>query len=90
MSHPQGRHASADEIAASAYQAVALDDKYDGAPVQVRVVMGKEPKHFMSMFKGKLLIFEVGLGFSWMGFIRCMYFIFSGFLLLLSVSNILS
>nr|CAB3267612.1 villin-1 [Phallusia mammillata] len=56
----QGRHATQDEIAASAFQAVALDDKYDGAPVQIRVVMGKEPKHFMSIFKGKLLIFEGG------------------------------
>lgn len=56
----QGRHATQDEIAASAYMAVALDDKYGGAPVQVRVVMGKEPKHFMAMFKGKLIIYEGG------------------------------
>uniref|UniRef100_H2ZGB1 Gelsolin-like domain-containing protein n=1 Tax=Ciona savignyi TaxID=51511 RepID=H2ZGB1_CIOSA len=44
----------------SAFHAVALDDKYDGAPVQIRVIMGKEPKHFMAMFKGKLIIFEGG------------------------------
>uniref|UniRef100_H2ZGB4 HP domain-containing protein n=1 Tax=Ciona savignyi TaxID=51511 RepID=H2ZGB4_CIOSA len=56
----QGRHATADEITASAFHAVALDDKYDGAPVQIRVIMGKEPKHFMAMFKGKLIIFEGG------------------------------
>lgn len=36
-----------------------MDDKYGGAPVQVRVVMGKEPKHFMAMFKGKLIVYEV-------------------------------
>lgn len=56
----QGRHATQDEIAASAFHTVALDDKFGGAPVQVRVVMGKEPKHFMAMFKGKLIIYEGG------------------------------
>ena len=55
----QGRHASQDELAASAYQAVEVDRQFDGAPVQVRVTMGKEPRHFMAIFKGKLVIFEV-------------------------------
>ncbi|KAB0391714.1 hypothetical protein E2I00_009357 [Balaenoptera physalus] len=56
----QGRHASQDELAASAYQAVEVDRQFDGAPVQVRVTMGKEPRHFMAIFKGKLVIFEGG------------------------------
>lgn len=56
----QGRHASQDELAASAYQAVEVDRQLDGAPVQVRVAMGKEPRHFMAIFKGKLVIFEGG------------------------------
>ncbi|CAN9512287.1 unnamed protein product [Ophioblennius macclurei] len=56
----QGRHASQDEVTASAFQAVALDDKYGGQPVQVRVTMGKEPRHFMTIFKGKMVIFEGG------------------------------
>uniref|UniRef100_A0A673ZB71 Advillin n=1 Tax=Salmo trutta TaxID=8032 RepID=A0A673ZB71_SALTR len=56
----QGRHASQDEIAASAFQAVALDQKYGDQPVQVRITMGKEPRHFMAMFKGKMVIFEGG------------------------------
>ncbi|XP_030632518.1 advillin [Chanos chanos] len=56
----QGRHASQDELAASAFQAVNLDQKYNGQPVQVRVTMGKEPRHFMAMFKGKMVIFEGG------------------------------
>ncbi|XP_041817129.1 villin-1 [Chelmon rostratus] len=56
----QGRHATKDEITACAYQAVNVDNKYNGAPVQVRVVMGKEPRHFLSIFKGKLIIFEGG------------------------------
>ncbi|KAM3860692.1 advillin [Diretmus argenteus] len=58
----QGRHATQDEITACAYQAVNVDNKYNGAPVQVRVVMGKEPRHFLAIFKGKLIIFEGGTG----------------------------
>uniref|UniRef100_A0A3Q1HWR2 Villin-like n=1 Tax=Acanthochromis polyacanthus TaxID=80966 RepID=A0A3Q1HWR2_9TELE len=58
----QGRHATTDEITACAYQAVNVDNKYNGAPVQVRVVMGKEPRHFLAIFKGKFLIFEGGTG----------------------------
>ncbi|XP_035268680.1 advillin [Anguilla anguilla] len=57
-----GRHATQDEITACAYQAVNVDNKYNGAPVQVRVTMGKEPRHFMAIFKGKLIIFEGGTG----------------------------
>uniref|UniRef100_A0A8B9JLV8 Advillin n=1 Tax=Astyanax mexicanus TaxID=7994 RepID=A0A8B9JLV8_ASTMX len=56
----QGRHATQDELAASAFQAVTVDQQYGGEPVQVRVTMGKEPRHFMAMFKGKLVIFEGG------------------------------
>ncbi|XP_063808367.1 advillin [Pseudophryne corroboree] len=56
----QGRHASQDELAASAYLAVQLDQDFNGEPVQVRVCMGKEPRHFMAIFKGKLVIFEGG------------------------------
>ncbi|KAM9839452.1 villin-1 [Aulostomus maculatus] len=58
----QGRHATKDEVTACAYQAVNVDNKYNGAPVQVRVVMGKEPRHFLAIFKGKLIIFEGGTG----------------------------
>uniref|UniRef100_A0A8D0CMD3 Advillin n=1 Tax=Sander lucioperca TaxID=283035 RepID=A0A8D0CMD3_SANLU len=47
-------------IAASAFQAVYLDQKYGDEPVQVRTTMGKEPRHFMAMFKGKMVIFEGG------------------------------
>lgn len=56
----QGRHASQDELAASAFQAVSLDQKYGGQPVQVRITMGKEPRHFMAIFKGKMVVFEGG------------------------------
>lgn len=55
----QGRHASKDEIAECATQADIIDNEYKGAPVQVRVVMGKEPRQFLALFKGKFIIFEV-------------------------------
>ncbi|KAG8432266.1 hypothetical protein GDO86_016781 [Hymenochirus boettgeri] len=56
----QGRHASQDEITASAYQAVILDQEYNDQPVQVRVTMGKEPSHLMAIFKGKMVVYEGG------------------------------
>ncbi|XP_077185065.1 advillin [Paroedura picta] len=56
----QGRHATVDELAASAYQAVEVDQQLQGEPVQVRVSMGKEPQHFLAIFKGKLVIYEGG------------------------------
>lgn len=58
----QGRQASTDELAASAYQAVALDQKYNNEPVQIRVTMGKEPAHLMAIFKGKMVVYAVSTG----------------------------
>ncbi|KAM9443774.1 advillin [Clarias gariepinus] len=55
-----GRHASQDELGACAFHAVTMDQKYNNQPVQVRVTMGKEPRHFMAMFKGKMVVFEGG------------------------------
>ncbi|CAI9540027.1 unnamed protein product, partial [Staurois parvus] len=55
-----GRHATQDEITASAFHAVELDRKYQDQPVQIRVTMGKEPKHFQAIFKGKMIIYEGG------------------------------
>ncbi|WP_411022947.1 gelsolin-like protein, partial [Salmonella sp. s51228] len=56
----QGQESTQDEKEASALHAVALDDKYDGAPVQVRVVQGKEPSHFMKIFEGQFIIHSGG------------------------------
>ena len=47
----QGRDSTKDEVGASALLAKELDDAMGGAPVQVRVVQGKEPGHFRSLFK---------------------------------------
>jgi hypothetical protein len=56
----QGRDSSADEKAAAALQAKALDDAMGGYPVQVRVVQGKEPAHFHSLFKGRMVVHAGG------------------------------
>ncbi len=51
---------SQDEKGASALWAKNLDDKYGGAPVQVRVVQNKEPDHFLLLFKNKFVVHEGG------------------------------
>ncbi|XP_004674351.1 PREDICTED: villin-1 [Condylura cristata] len=56
----QGSQASQDEIAASAYQAVFLDQQYNNEPVQIRVPMGKEPPHLMAIFKGQMVVYQGG------------------------------
>lgn len=48
-----------DEITACALNAIELDKKHGDEAVQVRVTMGKEPAHFLAIFKGKLVIYEV-------------------------------
>lgn len=55
-----GRHSSVDEIGTAALKATELDDKYGGAPVQVRVTQNKEPLHMLSLFQGKFVVHEGG------------------------------
>uniref|UniRef100_A0AAQ5ZIL6 Gelsolin-like domain-containing protein n=1 Tax=Amphiprion ocellaris TaxID=80972 RepID=A0AAQ5ZIL6_AMPOC len=52
----QGLKCSQDELAASAILAVSLDDSMGGVAEQVRVTQGHEPPHFVTIFKGKLVI----------------------------------
>ncbi|XP_060723273.1 scinderin like b [Tachysurus vachellii] len=56
----QGLKCTQDELAASAFLTVQLDDSMGGAPVQVRVTQGQEPPHLMSLFKGKPMIIHTG------------------------------
>lgn len=56
----QGVNSTADERGASALIAKDMDDARGGAPVQVRVVQGKEPNHFLRLFKGKFIVHEGG------------------------------
>ncbi|KAK1876179.1 Gelsolin, partial [Dissostichus eleginoides] len=52
----QGADSSVDEVGASAFLTVQLDDELGGAAVQVRVVQGKEPAHLMSLFGGQPMV----------------------------------
>ncbi|GJQ68568.1 hypothetical protein Trydic_g14415 [Trypoxylus dichotomus] len=56
----QGNESSIDEKASSAIHAVKLDNDLSGAATQIRVVQGHEPKHFLHIFKGQLIIFLGG------------------------------
>ena len=56
----QGVHSSADERGASALLARDLDDSLHGEPQQVRVVQGKEPAHFLTLFKGRMVVHRGG------------------------------
>ncbi|KAG8223496.1 hypothetical protein J437_LFUL004964, partial [Ladona fulva] len=56
----QGKDSSQDEKAASALHAIRLDNEVSGKAVQVRVTQGHEPRHFLRIFKGKLVIFMGG------------------------------
>ncbi|XP_058484497.1 scinderin like b [Solea solea] len=56
----QGHKCTTDELGASAYLTVKLDDSMGGSPVQVRVTQGQEPPHLMSLFQGKPMIIHSG------------------------------
>mmetsp|Transcript_27256 Transcript_27256/g.70651 ORF Transcript_27256/g.70651 Transcript_27256/m.70651 type:complete len:415 (-) Transcript_27256:108-1352(-) len=56
----QGHQSSTDEKAASAFLTAQLDQEYNDAPVQVRVVQGKEPAHFRTLFKGRMIVHHGG------------------------------
>lgn len=55
----QGKESTNDEKAASALHAVRLDNEIGGA-IQVRVVQGNEPRHFLKLFKGRMITFMGG------------------------------
>merc|ERR1719270_812633 len=56
----QGGQSTTDEKAASAINAVRVDDELGGKAIQVRVVQGREPRHFLKMFNGKMVVFSGG------------------------------
>merc|ERR1719473_2402686 len=56
----QGRNSTQDEKGASALLAMKMDDELGGAATQVRVVQGKEPSHFLTVFKGSMVIHSGG------------------------------
>ncbi|KAF5294711.1 hypothetical protein FQA39_LY00195 [Lamprigera yunnana] len=56
----QGNKSSIDEKAASAIKTIQMDNELGGRAVQIRVVQDYEPKHFLHIFKGKLITFLGG------------------------------
>jgi hypothetical protein len=56
----QGRDSSQDEKGASALLTKEKDDALGGQATQVRVVQGKEPDHFLSLFKGRMIVHAGG------------------------------
>jgi len=56
----QGEDSTADERGASAFLTVSVSDELGGVP-QVRVVQGKEPKHFLAIFKGQMIVHKGGV-----------------------------
>ena len=62
-----GAKSGQDEQGAAALRTVELDDRLGGQPVQVRVVQGKEPQHFLAMFGGKMTIFQGGVSSAFDG-----------------------
>jgi len=60
----QGRDSSTDEKGASALLTVDLDNQLQKEglePVQVRVVQGREPNHFLTLFKGRMIVHQGGV-----------------------------
>lgn len=55
-----GNTSGQDEQGVAAVMAVVLDNKLGGRAVQIRVVQGKEPDHFVAMFGGKMIIYTGG------------------------------
>ncbi|XP_041790753.1 scinderin like a [Chelmon rostratus] len=56
----QGQKCTQDELAASAFLTVNLDDSMGGVATQVRITQGQEPPHLVSMFKDKPLVIYLG------------------------------
>ena len=52
----QGRDSTADEKGASALLAKEMDEALGGDATQVRVAQGKEPDHFLRLFRGRMIV----------------------------------
>jgi len=56
----QGANSTVHEQGSSALHAMNLDDNLGGKAIQIRVVMNKEPAHFLKIFGGHLVVFMHG------------------------------
>ena len=80
----QGSHSSQDEQGTAALKTVEIDDRLGGGPVQVRVVQGKEPPHFLAIFQGRLIIYQGGLSSSFDGTFFLLFILLSKSLFVMS------
>uniref|UniRef100_T1IV90 HP domain-containing protein n=1 Tax=Strigamia maritima TaxID=126957 RepID=T1IV90_STRMM len=55
-----GKRATNDEKGVAALKTIEMDNEMGGTAVQVRVMQGKEPPSFLTVFGGRLIIFEGG------------------------------
>ena len=56
----KGRKSTQDERGTVALKTIEIDNqKFEGKALQVSVVESKEPAHFMSIFGGKIIIYQV-------------------------------
>ena len=55
-----GKFSTQDETAACAFQVVKMDDELNGRATQIRVTQGKEPDHFLKLFRGRFVCFSGG------------------------------
>lgn len=55
-----GLNSTPDEQGTAAAMTVKMDDSLGGAPIQCRVVQGKESEHFMRIFQGRMIVYRGG------------------------------
>lgn len=55
----QGHQATIEDTKALNCNAEEMDLMYHGALVQAHVTMGREPPHFLAIFQGQLVVFQV-------------------------------
>ncbi|GBG74077.1 hypothetical protein CBR_g17788 [Chara braunii] len=60
-----GRNRTMVDQNAAAQLAKELDEALQGRAVQVRIVQGKEPHQFISLFRGNMIVFKGGLSSSY-------------------------
>lgn len=56
----QGHQSTVEDTKALTCNAEELDLMYQGALVQGHVSTGREPPHFLAIFQGRLVVFQVG------------------------------
>ncbi|RZC39580.1 advillin [Asbolus verrucosus] len=53
-----GSHATQEEITYVNSKVIEIDEELGGLGFQARIIQGREPSHFLQLFKGKLIVFK--------------------------------